>query len=162
MIVSIPNRRGIYALILQVYQDLELTIGSLGSVKIEPGVYCYIGSARGFGGLRARIAHHFRRSKPRLWWHIDYLTTRTEVRILHVVYAESDQDLESQFAKTVNETHCWNPAIPRFGATDRRDYTHLFRCACNYDQCLEDIRGSIRRLGVEPQDLKVLHLDSVL
>jgi len=161
LIASIPKSRGIYALILQVYRDLELTIGSLGKVKVEPGVYCYIGSARGFGGLRARIAHHYRKLKPRLWWHIDYLTIRNEVRILHVVYAETNQDLESQFAKAVNEAYCWNPAIPRFGATDKRDYTHLFRCACDYDQCIENIRSSIRRLGAEPRDLEVFHLDSV-
>ncbi len=160
MIASVPDRRGIYALVLEVLRNLELAIGSLGSVRIESGMYCYIGSARGFGGLRARIAHHLRRSKPRLWWHIDYLTTQHEVRILHIIYAVTNQDLESCFAKTVNETRCWNPAIPRFGSTDRRDYTHLFRCVCNYNQCLEDLRSSIRRLGLEPQGLEVLHLDS--
>ncbi len=52
-----------------------LAVGSLGAMHVEPGVYLYIGSAFGPGGLRARLSRHAARQKVRRW-HIDYLRPR--------------------------------------------------------------------------------------
>ena len=49
---------GTYALILSCSTDFGIQIGRLGTMRLQPGYYVYLGSALGPGGLRARIAHH--------------------------------------------------------------------------------------------------------
>ena len=44
-----------------------------GPLMLAPGLYLYAGSARGPGGIRARLARHFRRDK-KPHWHVDALT----------------------------------------------------------------------------------------
>lgn len=148
---TIPKAPGIYALVLRVCQALEIAIKSLGFANLKPGIYCYIGSARGYGGLYSRISHHMRRPKSRIRWHIDYLTNNPFVFITSVVYAVTDMDLESVFANSVNMSRCWCPAIPRFGATDKHDYTHLYHCTCDYEECLEELQSILEGLGLKPR-----------
>ncbi len=45
---------------------------------LAPGLYLYCGSARGPGGLAARLARHMRREK-RAHWHVDQLTCAGDV-----------------------------------------------------------------------------------
>lgn len=148
---AIPKAPGIYALILKVHQTLEIAIKSLGFVNLKPGIYCYIGSARGYGGLYSRISHHIRRPKPRIRWHIDYLTNNPSISIISVVYAVTDMDLESIFANNVSTSRCWSSTIPRFGATDKHDYTHLYYCTCSHEECLRELQFILEKLGLEPQ-----------
>ncbi len=69
---------GTYVLVLAVPRTPRISVGRLGIAGFPAGTYLYIGSAWGPGGLRARIAHHF---KPawRPHWHIDYLRRRARV-----------------------------------------------------------------------------------
>ncbi|HIP56790.1 MAG TPA: GIY-YIG nuclease family protein [Ignisphaera aggregans] len=151
LLSTIPKAPGIYALILKVCQTLKIAIGSLGFTNLEPGIYCYIGSARGYGGLYSRIAHHIRKPKSRIRWHIDYLTNDPSVLIVSIVYAITNMDLESVFANNVSASRCWRPTIPHFGATDKRDYTHLYYCTCSYEECLRELQFVLEKLGLKPQ-----------
>ena len=54
----IPARPGTYALLLSATRRQRITIGRLGALALQPGCYVYTGSARGPGGLRARLRHH--------------------------------------------------------------------------------------------------------
>ena len=63
---------GTYALVLRSRKLASLRIGRLGTLKLQPGFYVYIGSAFGTGGLQARIKHH-QRIAAHPHWHIDYL-----------------------------------------------------------------------------------------
>ncbi len=47
-------------------------IGRRGELRLQPGFYIYLGSALGPGGVRARLALHFRPC-TRPHWHLDYL-----------------------------------------------------------------------------------------
>ncbi|MDC7789088.1 GIY-YIG nuclease family protein [Rhodoplanes sp. TEM] len=86
---------------------------------LAPGRYLYCGSARGPGGLRARIARHLRRRKT-LRWHVDRLTTRGTVI---AVWAVPDGD-ECALAGALAGLPV---PIPGFGASDcRRCPSHLF------------------------------------
>lgn len=67
-----PVTPGAYALALQLDAPLEVRVGKT-SATLSAGDYLYCGSARGPGGLRARLARHMRRQK-RAHWHIDQLT----------------------------------------------------------------------------------------
>ncbi len=91
---------------------------------LEPGVYVYVGSAWGPGGLRARIYRHLGLvGRKRLHWHIDRLLASEYVEPLCVVYAVGCRG-EQQAAALLSED--FRP-VRGFGATDDRvNDTHLF------------------------------------
>ncbi|MBL8145099.1 MAG: DUF123 domain-containing protein, partial [Anaerolineae bacterium] len=66
-----PAAPGDYILWLALREPAELTIGQLAAYYFPAGVYAYVGSARGAGGLAGRLKHH---QSPvlRPHWHIDY------------------------------------------------------------------------------------------
>lgn len=113
--------KGAYVLLLNS-PGLDILVGSLGRVSIPRGLICYIGSAKGPGGLKARIMRHFRRDKVRKW-HIDYLTANPEIKTLGALAVVGGD--ESALVKLVSELG--EPLIPGFGCSDRKqDLTHLF------------------------------------
>ena len=128
---------GYYALILAVSKVLIIDTRGGKRFSLDPGLYVYVGSARGPGGLLARIKRHLRRNK-RLFWHIDYLTTHESVRIV-AVYSlvdmiEPHKDYESLLSVRLSELL---KPIEGFGASDKpRDKTHLYRCGGELDECL--------------------------
>ena len=70
----LPVIRGAYVLILNLVQEVHLDRPRHAARALSPGWYIYAGSARGPGGIRARLARHFREEK-RIHWHIDQLTS---------------------------------------------------------------------------------------
>lgn len=70
---GLPAVPGAYALLIVLDHPLELVLPGKPAAVLAPGRYLYCGSARGPGGLRARVGRHFRRGKP-VRWHIDRLT----------------------------------------------------------------------------------------
>lgn len=71
---TVPAAPGAYALLILLEAPLALDLPGKPAAVLAPGRYLYAGSARGPGGLRARVGRHFRREKP-LRWHVDRLTT---------------------------------------------------------------------------------------
>ena len=67
-----PSSPGAYALWLQLGAPLDVRTGKI-SATLPAGDYLYCGSAKGPGGLRARLARHMRKNK-RAHWHVDQLT----------------------------------------------------------------------------------------
>jgi|SRR5215467_3531360 len=57
---DVPDVSGAYVLAIDLSEPVAVS-------------YLYCGSAKGRGGLRARLARHMRRGKP-IHWHIDRLT----------------------------------------------------------------------------------------
>lgn len=66
---------GAYLLALRLDVRAPLDIKRLRVRALQPGVYLYTGSARGGGGIAARLKRHFRQDK-KIHWHIDRLTVR--------------------------------------------------------------------------------------
>lgn len=63
---------GTYLLVLRSHGEATVQVGRWGPLAVRPGVYLYVGSAFGPGGVRARVGRHLRmRKKPH--WHLDYL-----------------------------------------------------------------------------------------
>ena len=79
IIQTIPHEPGTYLLWLCLPNSKDLTVGKLGRYNFPPGDYVYLGSARGPGGLRARLGRHLRGS-GRPHWHIDRLRAAAQVR----------------------------------------------------------------------------------
>lgn len=141
---------GIYSLIIYIAERICNDIGALGHICIDKGLYTYIGSARGFGGIEARVRRHIAKDKRRMWWHIDYITNINASQILYIVYAETVEDLEYKIATALSKSSCWVITIPRFGSSDKRSITHLFRCICNFNICLNEIIQVFRSVDLEP------------
>jgi Uri superfamily endonuclease len=119
----VPSAPGTYALILHLAVPSEIVVGRLGRFHFLPGWYVYCGSARGLGGLAARLARHVRTTKVH-HWHIDYL--RAHSRPTEVWYVVDVRKQECEWARVFCD---WPDAvvpIPRFGASDCRCVAHLF------------------------------------
>ncbi len=69
---SLPPASGAYALALRLEHGIQLQVGKLGTAFFPAGVYFYLGSAHGPGGIRARLGRHLQ-GGVRLRWHVDYL-----------------------------------------------------------------------------------------
>ena len=67
--------KGAYMLALDLRRPAALHIAKFAGCTLAPGRYLYLGSARGPGGIGARLKRHFRQDKA-LHWHIDHLTTK--------------------------------------------------------------------------------------
>lgn len=151
VIRSLPPSPGVYALIIRVRERVETTVGRLGLVTLEPGHYVYVGSARGPGGVRARIRRHLVKSK-KLLWHIDYLTSLEQVSPRIVIYSvvpPGSGDKEKALAKALARR--LTPCVRGFGSSDKGDYTHLFSCSPHgFLECIKLIDDAVRSLGLEP------------
>ena len=71
---DLPSGPGAYLLVVGVSVAVPLGIPRFAGARLEPGTYVYAGSARGPGGIRARVGRHLRGEKT-VRWHIDHLTT---------------------------------------------------------------------------------------
>lgn len=118
---KMPNFKGAYVLALRLAETVS--IGLPGSVagQLTPGWYLYAGSARGTGGIRARVRRHFQHHKP-LHWHIDWLTVRS-VEMAALAVADGD---ECDLVDKLLGGDCFDTALAGFGSTDcRRCMSHL-------------------------------------
>jgi len=142
---QLPRKGGVYTLLVEVDGDLTLRVGSLGLIELEKGTYVYVGSAKGPGGLRARVARHLRREK-KLRWHIDYLLTAPHARVPWVVYAVTDSVKECDVVSALLRKGAYTP-VPGFGSSDCSEGcpAHLLRGVT-----LEEVLESFRELGLEP------------
>jgi len=119
---NVTKRPGTYLLLLRLGEDREIEIGRLGSLLFLRGYYLYVGSARGPGGLQARLTSHCRRAKPPRW-HIDHL--RGHANLIEIWAVESDERLECLWAQQLAQLTPARP-IPHFGSSDCRCPSHLF------------------------------------
>lgn len=124
---SLPPAPGTYGLALEVPAAqaqalLRIPVGALGTWAFPHGVYLYVGSAWGPGGLRARVGRHVMGS-PRPRWHIDYLRSHACPVAL---WLAPGAHLECVWAQALSECPDFRVIIPRFGASDCRCTAHLF------------------------------------
>jgi Uri superfamily endonuclease len=75
---QMPAAPGAYVLHIELQRPTKVTLAGRSSTVLPAGHYLYCGSAKGPGGLRARLTRHFRRRKRRRW-HMDQLTARGRV-----------------------------------------------------------------------------------
>jgi Uri superfamily endonuclease len=116
---------GTYALIFLSTADRMLEIGKLGRFAVQRGFYVYVGSARGPGGLKARIAHHARISQ-RPHWHMDYL--RPALHLKEAWYTYDARQLEHQWVTALGSLRGASIPIVGFGSSDCNCRSHLLSC----------------------------------
>lgn len=121
---ELPPTPGAYALLLRLDAPRTIQAGRLGAVTLAAGHYVYTGSARGPGGLRARVGRHVRREK-KAHWHIDALTAAAPIE--EVWYVETTARLECDWAETLRALPGVTIPARGFGASDCACDSHLLR-----------------------------------
>ena len=123
--------KGLYLLLLRVPAGVRLHLPAAGPEPTEvPTGWCvYVGSARGAGGLRSRLAHHLR-PVTRPHWHIDRLRLAGAivVGVLTIPDAPGGARPLTEECAVAARLAKWpgahrNPA--RFGSSDCRCPGHL-------------------------------------
>ena len=72
---AVTTAPGAYVIAIKLAEPVVVTIAGRPPIPLPAGRYLYCGSARGPGGLKARISRHMRRGKA-VRWHVDQLTER--------------------------------------------------------------------------------------
>ncbi len=120
------STKGAYILALNVAEDAIVTVGKLGAVAFPAGVYAYVGSALGSAGFQ-RIRRHinvFAGHNTKYKWHIDHLS---DIATLCRIYAfVTDERIECDLASRLSASPAFT-ATPRFGSSDCKCDSHLFR-----------------------------------
>lgn len=106
---AFPAAPGAYALWLRLPAPLFVKAGN-NAATLPTGDYLYCGSAKGPGGLRARLARHWRKEK-RAHWHVDQLTAAAEILGAFVVEGGSECALNAALAALP-------VPLPGFGSSD--------------------------------------------
>ena len=124
--MTIEPKPGTYALILSCASNARIRVGRLGTMRLQPGYYVYLGSALGSGGLRARIAHH-RKLSTQPHWHIDYLRAHTRLHLMWLNY--DGRRHEHDWAHSMQRVSGATIPLPGFGASDCdwRSHLHFFK-----------------------------------
>ncbi|MDR0335394.1 MAG: GIY-YIG nuclease family protein [Methanomassiliicoccaceae archaeon] len=127
-------RKGSYLLFITFSRTVTADVGALGTLTAEEGEYCYAGSA--MNGLDQRIGRHLSKEK-RMRWHIDFFTVLADSAEAFVSF-ERD---ECELADMAERSGCI-PAFRRFGASDCRCPTHLFRVTGRAKKELLEMSGA--------------------
>lgn len=110
---------GCYVLEIVMEKSLPITVGRLGQIFFEAGLYAYVGSAKRH--LPHRLARHIRDEKS-MRWHIDYLTTVARVQRAYVWPWR--EGLECELAAALRKT---GAVFAGFGSSDCRCGGHFVR-----------------------------------
>ena len=114
----LPAAPGAYVLLVGLAAPLSLSLPGRPAAILAAGRYLYCGSARGPGGIRARVGRHMRADrKPR--WHIDRLTAAGRLQGALTFPDGCECDLVTLLADMPFP-------LPGFGSSDcRRCTSHL-------------------------------------
>ena len=143
-VLEMPVGPGTYALLLTSSTRRRVEIGRLGTLRTRRGVYVYVGSAFGPGGLSARVGHHLHVT-PRPRWHMDYLRSVTAPH--RCWYTLDPQRREHNWAKVLAGLPYAVIPIRGFGSSDCGCPSHLLYFPSN-----PNVRTFRRRLAVKCPD----------
>jgi len=115
MLRALPRTAGAYALLLRLHRTTEVTLAAGRRSPLDPGLYLYAGSARGSGGLRARVARHLRTGKAR-HWHIDQIT-EVAAPLGVLIWPHGD---ECELVRGALSLSGASVPVPGFGSSDCR------------------------------------------
>ncbi|MEM8687433.1 MAG: GIY-YIG nuclease family protein [Pseudomonadota bacterium] len=121
---GLAPQKGAYVLAIDLRRPAPLGISKFAACTIAPALYVYLGSARGPGGIGARLKRHFRKDKA-LHWHIDHLTAQAD-RVEALAVSDGN---ECELQAALLECPELELGPQGFGSTDcRRCQSHLLRC----------------------------------
>jgi len=110
---EMPSEAGAYILEFDADRPLKVEVGALGVVSLPAGRLRYYGSARGPGGLSARLKRHLR-AEGATHWHVDYIAEELEIRRVGFTTVLG----ECELVALDTERSAWRAPVPGFGASD--------------------------------------------
>lgn len=113
---------GSYRLHILVNREVELKIGALGNFPFPAGYYIYSGSA--MRNLKQRLERHIRLEKS-LKWHIDYLLSANNVKIIGIDEFPSENREECIRNSSLLKLPTARIVAPKFGSSDCKCVSHL-------------------------------------
>jgi Uri superfamily endonuclease len=116
-----PATGGTYILLVELDSPATVTIGRLGQIPFVEGVYAYVGSALGPGGLGARIGRYTCGPKNK-HWHIDFLLEHGET--LGVLTRQGVRRRECDWSSWIGARAL--DCVSGFGSSDCRCEGHLY------------------------------------
>ncbi len=111
---QLPKVAGAYVLVIEIPADLILQNKRFTGIVLPKGIYLYCGSAKGPGGIAARVKRHCKRNK-KPHWHVDELTSNGAGRVVSVLAVPGGDEcaLRAQLQGT-----SINVPVPGFGSSD--------------------------------------------
>ena len=109
-VTGLPTVSGAYVLLIHLADSLPVKLAGRTEVTLPPGCYLYCGSARGPGGIKARVGRHMQKDKA-IRWHVDRLTTKGTVVGAWVFPSGDECELVAMLAGLP-------VPIPGFGSSD--------------------------------------------
>ncbi len=128
---------GYYVIGFRLRQSFKGRVGRRLSVKLQPGMYIYIGSALGPVKFKTRVCRHLSKSK-KPWWHIDYITLSPFYEPLIVTVCPiTVKGLESWLALSAHASRCFKPIQRLGGSDDPHRVSHLYSVhGCRIDEAI--------------------------
>jgi len=120
-LLDVSERKGSYCVVFSI-NSLSFETKGGRPFFLEKGVYVYVGSAFGTGGLKRRVLRHLKREK-RKHWHFDFITTHPSFKPFEVWLFEGKK-VECELASFIGKV---TEPVEGFGSTDCGCPSHLFR-----------------------------------
>ena len=122
---EVPIGPGAYVLMLDLERSVPIRIVTLPRIHLPPGRFAYVGSAKGRGGMRARVQRHLRMPK-KAHWHIDHLTKAASI-VEILAFPDADEcDVVERLLRRRRTT----TPVAGFGSSDcKRCEAHLLALA---------------------------------
>ena len=118
---DLPIHPGTYALIIRLDDSVPLAVGNLGEFVFSSGIFIYLGSAHGPGGIRGRLGRHLR-GGGRSHWHIDYFLGVGKIQgygmIESIITEPILPPVECQWAQYLSDQNDAKIPASGFGASD--------------------------------------------
>jgi len=117
----VNDMKGVYCLVIDLSKKICISVGALGKIRFEKGIYVYVGSAQ--NNLEKRIERHYSNNK-KLWWHIDYFLKNRYTKIKKTLYKIAGKEQEHKLAFELNKIGI---PVEKFGSSDCKCSSHLFK-----------------------------------
>ena len=118
---SLPGAPGAYVLMLDLGRAVPLRISTLPRIHLPPGRYAYVGSAKGSGGIRARVRRHLG-ARKKIHWHVDHLTSAAQI-VEVLAYPDAN---ECDIVERLSRRRRSSTPVAGFGSSDcKRCAAHL-------------------------------------
>lgn len=119
--------KGIYLLEIELEKTKRIKVGALGLLTLPKGRYFYVGSAQ--NNMQKRIERHLSDSK-KVRWHIDYLLSENNVKVINVYYKIAEKIEECITAKKMLDI---GYGMKGFGSSDCKCPSHLIKLEHDFD-----------------------------
>ena len=143
--MDITSNKGVYCLIIKLFQACNIKIGYLGTFSFPVGFYVYIGSAQ--TNLERRIERHLRKVKT-FHWHIDYFLQHGQVICVHKYTGK--KNMECILGHKIGNIKTAIIPAKGFGSSDCSCVSHLYFFQNNPDAKIVKLKTKMYRKAINP------------